>query len=80
MDLEKETNNLIKESKKIIDKHGVTHTYVVGYEIQVADKEEYDRIIKESRKAMEEYYEKENSKKETKQKNKRFSTKTKTKR
>lgn len=29
-------------------------------------KEEYDRIIKESRKAMEEYYEKENSKKEKK--------------
>lgn len=38
----------------------------VGCEFRAKSKEEYDRIIEESRKAMVEYYEKENSKKEKK--------------
>lgn len=61
MDLEKQTKDLAKELKEIKDECGVTHT--LGCEFRVGSKEEYDRIIKESRKAMEEYYEKENSKK-----------------
>ena len=37
--------------------------------------EEIKRILKESKKAMDEYYEKENHKKEEKQTDRRFSTK-----
>lgn len=64
MDLEKQTKDLAKELKEIKDECGVTH--ILGYEFRAGSKEEYDRIIEESRKAMEEYYEKENSKKEKK--------------
>lgn len=66
MDLEKETDNLVKKLNKIKDKHGVSVTHAVGCEFRAKSKEEYDRIIEESRKAMVEYYEKENSKKEKK--------------
>ena len=63
MDLEKEINDLIKEPKETRDKHGVTH--IVGCEFRVS-KEEYDRVMKEARKVNDEYYEKENNKKERK--------------
>lgn len=56
----------IKELIKIKDKRGVGVTHAVGCEFRAKSKEEYDRIIEESRKAMVEYYEKENSKKEKK--------------
>lgn len=65
--------------KKANDNTDTTNGIVVENNYATSN-EEIKRILKESRKAMEEYYEKENSKKETKQKNKRFSTKTKIKR
>ena len=64
MGLEKQTKDLAKELKEIKDEWGVTH--ILGCEFRAGSKEEYDRIIEESRKAMEEYYEKENGKKEKK--------------
>ena len=48
MDLEKETDNLVKELNKIKDKHGVGVTHAAGCEFRAKSKEEYDRIIEES--------------------------------
>jgi len=64
--------------KKANDNTDTTNGIVVENNYATSN-EEIKRILKESRKAMEEYYEKENHKKERKQKDKQFSAKIKIK-
>ena len=72
--MKNEYENLINEMKKLKNSTDTSDkTFIdIGY---AASPEEIKRILKESKKAMDEYYEKENHKKEEEQKDKRFSTK-----